>query len=721
ALTQQALKVPVSIEIFRMNSLRDTGNSAEMLILTADELDPSRLAQFHTEHDSMIVRVVKLSEIMNQFGFGIYNPVAVRDFIYYAYNFWSEPNLKYVILVGDGHYDYRNILNSPPIYFPPAACDSYFSDDFFVRVTDSTSGLPSVAIGRLPARSQGELDVIMGKIIAYVKEPEWGFWRNTFILAGDDEYVGYEGNQPEHTLQTDELRKFIYTLANIRNLFMIEFPMSSSLTKPLAREELIKMWNEGAVVVNYIGHGNYHLWAHEILFDSNSDVVRLNNKKKLSLMFSASCSVGEFYEPFRESTSEKLLRHPEGGTIISIGATGLTGSDANFSLNSRFFKKLFIQSPSLSCGLNFISAKLEGGGLYRMNDSQYLIIGDPALHLAIPPTCGFSFTVQPESFEAPCWIELHIASPSGFQGNAEIHAFDSEMEKRYAVGGNASMIIEYHKQGNPIFRGFGSINGTGLDMSFFVPKDVNYGSSGAKVVGYIVNQTGDCICGRDSISITGSTLITIIDTTGPEITIWLDDRSFVSGDTVSSEPILFAELSDTHGINITGAPGHSITMWIDNEASAEDLAPYFNYYEGSATKGSIRYKIGKIPQGTHTITIRAWDNLNNSSTKTVNFFVSEVGTIAIANILPYPSPFKNYTYLTFRLLKSGLVSVDIFTITGRKIWSSDEQYLERGFNMIRWDGIDKNGKKVAKGVYIYRMVAKDGTKDYILYGKLLKE
>lgn len=719
-VTQGSIKTPSSIEPCAISSLRSSNNSAQMLILTADQFDISRLADFHRVFDSLVVRVVKLSDIMDQFGFGIYSPVAVRNFIFYAYNYWTPPDVIYVVLVGDGHYDYRNILGSPTNYFPPPGCDRYFSDDFYVRMTDSNNGLPAIAIGRLPVRSQAELDVIIDKIISYAKAPEYGFWRNTFVLAGDDEYVGYEGNQPEHTIQTDELRKYIYPLANIRNLFMIEFPMSSGLTKPQARETLIEMWNEGALVVNYTGHGNYHLWAHEVLFDSNSDVARLRNRKRLPLMFSASCSVGEYYEPFRESTSEKLLRHPDGGTIISIGATQLTGSDANFSLNTRLFKKLFIQSPQLSCGLNLVAAKLEGGGIYRINDSQYLIIGDPAVKLAVPKPCEIRVGIEPESFDAPGWVRLFAESEIEQSGEAQIYAFDSEIQKQYTLRQGTEITITYHKQGNPIFRGIKSFSGSGFELMFFVPKDVNYGANGAKLVNYILAGNSDCICGLDSIYVTGSTLITTLDTIGPDISIWIDDRSFISGDSVSASPTLFIELSDSHGINITGGPGHSIVLSVDNARFEYDLTPYFSYYSGSSTKGSITYKIDNLQEGEHTLTVRAWDNMNNSNSKTVRFFVVRKDVVPLANVLPYPNPFNEHTYITFRLLSPGMVSVEIFTVTGRKIWSY-RNLMEPGFNMVRWDGVDKRGMRVGKGIYLFRVVAKNGNNDYIVYGKVLKE
>lgn len=720
ALTENKIQTPYSIEIVNINSLRSPENSADMLILTSDQLDPSRLAEFHRQHDSLKVKLIKISDIMNEFGFGIYDPNAVRDLILYAYRYWQSPAISYVILVGDGHYDYRNLLNSPRIYFPPAGRDRSFSDDWFVRTSDPVRGVPSIAIGRISVRSNDELESVTDKIIKYASEPETGWWRNTFLLAGDDEYVGYEGNQPEHTLQTDELSQFIYPLANIRNIFMIEFPMHSNLTKPEAREELIKLWNEGAIVVNYIGHGNYHLWAHEILFDSNSDVVRLRNGRRLPMMFSASCSVGEFYEPFRESTSEKLLRHTNGGSIISIAATGLTGSDANFSLNSRLFRRLFIQARNLSCGLNLVSAKLEGAGIYQMNDAQYLIIGDPALKLALPNISSDSFSVTPETLKAPGWMTAY-GYTSVLSGEAQIYVYDAELEKHYTLDRGRGVTITYHKQGSPIFRGARNFENGQFTINFFIPKDVSYGSVGAKVIAYIVGENSDNLLGKYGIPITGNEATTTIDTTGPKITAWIDDPSFRNGDIVSSTPTLYAELSDTHGINITGGLGHTIYLSLDNGKSIFDLTGYFHYYDGSSTTGSLHAPLGKLSPGEHTLFFRAWDNLNNSSSIELNFKVQREEQGGIVDILPYPSPFKDYTFITFRLLSPAEVSLDIFTITGRKIWSAEKSHMQVGYNQIKWEGADRNGKRVSRGIYIYRLVAKNNEKDYIIYGKLCKE
>ena len=91
--------------------LRDLNNSAGMILLTYDEgydvLDS--LKQFHATYaeEPLVAMRVRLTDVYDEFSWGVRDPVAIRDFLKYAYENWQGPP-KYVLLVGDGDYDYRN-------------------------------------------------------------------------------------------------------------------------------------------------------------------------------------------------------------------------------------------------------------------------------------------------------------------------------------------------------------------------------------------------------------------------------------------------------------------------------------------------------------------------------------------------------------------------------------------------------------------------------------
>lgn len=73
----------------------------------------------------------------------------------------------------------------------------------------------------------------------------------------------------------------------------------------------------------------------------------------------------------------------------------------------------------------------------------------------------------------------------------------------------------------------------------------------------------------------------------------------------------------------------------------------------------------------------------------------------------YPNPFNPSTYLGFRIADGstslttgfGLVRLEIFDITGRKIATLVEEELPPGEYMIQWDGRDDAGREAASGIY----------------------
>ncbi len=75
----------------------------------------------------------------------------------------------------------------------------------------------------------------------------------------------------------------------------------------------------------------------------------------------------------------------------------------------------------------------------------------------------------------------------------------------------------------------------------------------------------------------------------------------------------------------------------------------------------------------------------------------------------YPNPFNPTTNIEFRIIVASRVSVDIFNSLGQKVKTLVDQELPAGSYATEWDGADDSGRKVASGVYFYRMQAADYT------------
>ena len=119
---------------------------------------------------------------------------------------------------------------------------------------------------------------------------------------------------------------------------------------------------------------------------------------------------------------------------------------------------------------------------------------------------------------------------------------------------------------------------------------------------------------------------------------------------------------------------------------------------------------------THTLRVEAEDARGNrlSDPYQVHFRVQQ--DQVVRDLYPYPNPMNTHTTFAFRVEGGTQRPEDfrlrIYTLAGRLIrafGASDVNEgggLRVGWNMLRWDGRDADGNRVATGVYLYRVVVR---------------
>jgi hypothetical protein len=116
----------------------------------------------------------------------------------------------------------------------------------------------------------------------------------------------------------------------------------------------------------------------------------------------------------------------------------------------------------------------------------------------------------------------------------------------------------------------------------------------------------------------------------------------------------------------------------------------------------------QLEPGTHSLKIKAWDVLNNSSEVVLEFVVASDEALELRHVLNYPNPFTSKTQFWFEHNKPGQdlqVRLQIFTITGRVIKTFEKAINTPGnrSSELEWDGRDQFGDRVARGVYFYKL------------------
>jgi flagellar hook assembly protein FlgD len=141
-----------------------------------------------------------------------------------------------------------------------------------------------------------------------------------------------------------------------------------------------------------------------------------------------------------------------------------------------------------------------------------------------------------------------------------------------------------------------------------------------------------------------------------------------------------------------------------------DLSGDFEYEPGSYQRGGLSYRFSGLALGEHNLSIKAWDNANNSSLITADVQVTAQEELKLAEVMNYPNPFSKTTNFSYRLSQDAArVEVKIFTLAGRLIREIPFASAQAGINYsTTWDGKDQAGDEVANGVYIYKITA-EGT------------
>ena len=712
------------------SDLRDTGNGADYLFITHSDFYNSLqpLVNLWTSQEGMTVKVVDIQQVFDQFSWGLYDPVAIRDFLKYTNEHWAVTPF-YVTLVGDGDYDYRNILSdNDKNWIPPYEELNTCYDDFYVYLGGS---VPEMALGRYTVTSASEMDIAIDKVVDYIESPEFGFWKTRITLVGDDEFKGAGEVYPsefDHVEQCEDLGDYyIPDFFHLNKVYLTEYPVvpgAGGRQKPNAADDLVDFINRGCILVNYFGHGNEWVWADEGVFTAERDLPRIDNGKRLTYYIAATCDWAYFDYLEKQSMPEMLLVMPGRGAIASIGATRPTGSSNNFTLVKNIYSYMFEDPHNpKSGGESLMWAKIHLGG---QNSEKYHIIGDPLIRPAAP-----THTADVTSMEPDTLFALNLVNMDGevlrdgvkwndFEGTVYLEVYDTSKPVIYQFAQSEST-VHYDLPGSVIFRGPFSAAGGDFSAGFIVPMDITYGGDNGRISLYFNDgQEDGCACIGGLYLAAGASSLTDSDSTSVEV--YFGDRSWRPGDPVAPSPLLIADLRDTSGINLTGFPGHKIVLIVDDDEEF-DLTDHFEYDIDSYRSGTVESLIDYLPQGTHTMKFRVWDSFNNPMQVEFSAAVAseDPDEEYLRELLNYPNPFKDETMFTFRLLEQATVKINIFTVGGRKIKELGPDVCNKGYvkEQFYWNGRDRMGDKVANGVYLYKVSADFSGKTVSKIGRIV--
>lgn len=711
-----------------------------------------RLADFHRSHYGYTVAVAYTNDIYNEFSSGKQDVTAIRDFTKMLYDrgIQSSFPLKYLLLFGNGSYDYKGIIypgatfvptyQSPDSHIPTL---SHCSDDYFTFLDDTEGywgirrikeGL-DIGVGRLPARTIESAQTMVDKIIRYHDPSSFGDWRTRVTLLGDDE------DNNIHFWDSENVAGIIgnYPQYNIKKIYLDAYEQvsfGSGEKYPDVNTDIDQSFSKGHLIFNYLGHGGESGMAHERVI-TRPQIRAWDNKNRLPLTITATCELSRFDDPAQDSPGELMLIDDDGGSIALITTTRLVFIGDNSNLNNAvFIANAFErlgngQWPTL--GDVYRVAKSNSRG--TINQRNFILLGDPGMRLAYPPlkvettkitnvTAGTSIDTL-KAF-SKVRIEGQIITADSmpmpnFNGTLQPTIYDKPIIYKTLANDPDSDEEEFKMQNSIIYKGDVSVDSGKFAFEFVVPKDISYQFGNGKISYYGFNQDLDANGTDVSIVIGGSETNIQTDTTPPEIVLYMNDESFVFGGITDPHPTMIAEVFDENGINTVGnGIGRDIRITLDKNTEAEQVISANEFYQSklnSYQEGEIRYKFEDLELGTHTLTLKLWDVFNNSQEAYTEFLVTDDAGLALDHILNYPNPFTTFTTFHFDHNKAGQnldVKIKILTASGRLVKTLSYNDISAGnhFSGIDWDGKDDYGDTIGRGVYVYKVEVKseDGSK-----------
>ncbi|MBI5640292.1 MAG: DUF11 domain-containing protein [Nitrospirae bacterium] len=346
-------------------------NMADYLVIApAGLVDAVQPLARYRYRQGLETKVVNLDDIMNEFNFGISSPRAIKDFLLYAYKYWAKPP-KYVVLTGEGTYDYKNNLGKSDNMMPPLMAvtpSGLFPGDNLFGKRSGDHG-PRIAIGRLPVLSSEELQNVISKIIAVE-----GRTGNRSILLSDNADSG--GNFPEDSNAVKNIFGATPYWGNaVSKIYLSEYSLAA------ARQMLFDEFRKGAAFLNYLGHGGVDRLATEGLLTA-SDVALMTSANKLPIVTLMTCSTGQFAVPGFDSLGETLLLKKDGGAAAVWSPSGLPLNSLSRLLAEEFYQAaLYGKGPRLGDAILKTIDKFVGSGQPEYVTDIYNLLGDPALKL----------------------------------------------------------------------------------------------------------------------------------------------------------------------------------------------------------------------------------------------------------------------------------------------------------------------------------------------------
>ena len=363
AFAENRVLAPAQVAYNEPSTWNAATNGATLVILSnrafltaANALKSARIAQGYS------TVVVDVQNVYDEFSYGHHSPQAIRDFLQRTRSWKTVP--RYAILLGDASFDPRNYLgfgsyDFVPTKLVPTAYMKTASDDWFADF--SGTGIPDIAIGRLPARTPEQADAMVAKLTARTGPPAGAWAQRTTIVS--DWANGYPFDAAADSIAA--------SIPSSYDKHRIKFA-----TTPDPAGAVVNSFNDGSLLTTYIGHGSVEIWSNNVFGSWTAST--LTNNDRLPFVVALNCLNGYYHDLFTESLAEALMKNPNGGAIGVWASSALSGASGQVTVSQEFNRHAFGTTP-MTVGDAILRAKQATAN--QDVRRTWILFGDPTIRL----------------------------------------------------------------------------------------------------------------------------------------------------------------------------------------------------------------------------------------------------------------------------------------------------------------------------------------------------
>ena len=683
---------PDFIEKTSPPDLSASHNQADYILITHDRFtDQARTMADFRRSQGLTAMVVDVQDIYDQFNHGLKDPRAIKDFLHTAFHQWRAPAPVYVLLLGDASYDFKDHTGNGVSDFVPThlfLSNTYSfetaSDSWFATVSGHDM-VPDMHVGRLSVRTTGQAEKAVTDIIDYAKHSDPEPWQKNVLFISDD-----TDNAGDFEHLTDELiQKTVSDAYHVKKITAAEFDTESN-----AQKTVMDSLDAGAVIANYMGHGSMVSWAANPRLFHVTDVMDMNNGHRMPLVFTQSCINGYFIYPDAEQRSlgEELLIDGDNGALAVYTGSGFAYLSATQTLALAFYRSIF-DGGNAVIGPSTIESKV---ALLSAHPGKwdhaafYILFGDPAseLHLQpidkpAPATYNGRITISDEP--APVGTQIFATLYQQHLDGIRLQNDDGSFQEFTIPADDPATNIRD-----------GAAEGDSIYFNAVLPQGDSLQLDPAVVWHSGANET---------LHLSG--VLTGVNQSRLSVDMWLNEKR-VSDQRWSEDPVprnaRFSAKIKTFRIE---RQSPTVELYLDQHVIPSQKYS-FKANDKEPKNYDVSFQLPKLADGEHRLLLKIKNKGDVNAIEKKVIFYSQ-SSLNIDRALAFPNPMQEETAVSYRILNDSPadVTIKIYSLAGRLLKTIQTAGGEVGFNSTLWDGCDKNGDRLANGVYLVRINARE--------------